>query len=171
MKHGLAMLTNDRKENGLVLGMNVTKNTTLAALRRFSPCGWLRRGAECTAAESRRRELGIRAASLEQEASSLSGGNQQKLVIAKWLETKPKVLLLDEPTRGVDVGAKHDIYKLMAEWKKAGMAILLITSELPELLALSDRIIVLHYGKIVNEFAGSDAAPESVMTAAMGTRA
>jgi ABC-type sugar transport system ATPase subunit len=105
---------------------------------------------------------------MNQEVATLSGGNQQKVVLAKWLETQPKVLLLDEPTLGVDVGAKHDIYTLMNQWTAQGMAILLITSELPELLAMSDRIMVMHRGRITAEFAGAEATQEKITQAAMG---
>jgi len=101
---------------------------------------------------------------------ALSGGNQQKVVIAKWIETEPTVFLLDEPTRGVDIGAKHEIYELMNQWTAQGIAIVLITSEMPELLAMSDRIIVMHRGKITAEFASSDATQERILAAAMGEK-
>jgi len=100
--------------------------------------------------------------------NSLSGGNQQKVVMAKWIETEPKVLLLDEPTRGVDVGAKHEIYELMNKWTSEGIAIVLITSEMPELLAMSDRIIVMHRGRITAEFSRQEATQEKILNAAMG---
>ncbi|MCJ7680592.1 MAG: ATP-binding cassette domain-containing protein, partial [Candidatus Aminicenantes bacterium] len=103
-----------------------------------------------------------------QDVQTLSGGNQQKVVLAKWLRTHPKVLLLDEPTIGVDVGAKHEIYELMNRWTSMGMGILLITSELPELLAMSDRIIVLHRGRISAEFLRNQATQENIIQAAMG---
>lgn len=119
-------------------------------------------------AEQYRSALGIRVHSLDQPAGSLSGGNQQKVVLAKWLETKPRVLLLDEPTRGVDVGAKHEIYELMNRWTADGLAILLITSEMPELLAMSDRILVLHRGRMTAEFARADATQDRILKAAMG---
>ncbi|MBU4285784.1 MAG: ATP-binding cassette domain-containing protein, partial [Verrucomicrobia bacterium] len=109
-----------------------------------------------------------RVASLDQEVGELSGGNQQKVVLAKWLETAPKVLLLDEPTRGVDIGAKHEIYELMNRLTATGISILLITSEMPELLALADRILVMHRGRIVAEFDRTVATPEKIAHAAMG---
>ena len=102
------------------------------------------------------------------EVGELSGGNQQKIVLAKWLQVKPQVLLLDEPTRGVDVGAKHEIYQLMNEWTSQGIAILLITSEMPELLAMSDRIVVMHRGEITATFTHEQASAELVLEAAMG---
>ncbi len=168
---GLALLTNDRKENGLVLGMNVLQNTTLASLKKFSPNGWLRPSDEIAAAQRQAKKLSLRAAGLDVEVQTLSGGNQQKVVLAKWLETQPQVLLLDEPTRGVDVGAKHEIYKLMNDLTAQGMAILLITSEMPELLAMSDRILVLHRGRITAQFTQEQATQEKILRAAMGETA
>jgi ABC-type sugar transport system ATPase subunit len=168
IRRGLALLTADRKTTGLVLDMSVTRNITLASLPRFSPRLWLEEDRERDHAEQRRQELGIRAASVDQPVESLSGGNQQKVALAKWLEAEPRVLLLDEPTRGIDVGAKHEIYELMRAWKESGLAILLITSELPELLGLSDRIIVMHDGVITTELDRSEATQERVLRAAMG---
>jgi ABC-type sugar transport system ATPase subunit len=112
--------------------------------------------------------LRIRAASHRQEVMHLSGGNQQKVVLAKWIETAPRVLLLDEPTRGVDVGAKQEIYALMESWCAQGMAILLITSEMPELLALADRIMVMHRGRVTAELEHGEATQERILGAAMG---
>ena len=143
---GLAYLTADRKGSGLVPAMSVAHNMTLASLPRTSPGGVLRPGRERAAAARRAAALGIRIASLDQAVGTLSGGNQQKVVLAKWLEAEPSVLLLEEPTRGVDVGAKPEIYSLMRGWTAAGMAILLISSELPELLLVCDRILALHRG-------------------------
>jgi ABC-type sugar transport system ATPase subunit len=128
----------------------------------------MRRNWEVQCAERQRKALDIRVAHVNMEMNSLSGGNQQKVVLAKWLETGPKILLLDEPTRGIDVGAKHEIYELMNKWTRAGCAILLITSEMPELLALSDRIIVMHRGRITSEFSRSEATQEKILHAAMG---
>jgi len=110
----------------------------------------------------------LRAASLDVEVGTLSGGNQQKVAIAKWLQTRPKLLLLDEPTRGIDIAAKREIYQLMDQWTAEGIAILLITSEMPELLSLSDRIVVLHRGQVTAEFTRAQATPEAVLAAAMG---
>lgn len=168
MDKGLALLTNDRKESGLVAGMSIARNITLASLRRFSTLGWLRNGMEREAVDRQSTALKIRMASSAQEVRELSGGNQQKVVLAKWLETRPSILLLDEPTRGVDVGAKHEIYALIDQWISEGMAIMLSTSELPELLALSDRILVMHRGRIRAEFARAEATQEKIVQAAMG---
>lgn len=165
---GVALLTNDRKGNGLVLNMDIARNITLASLPRYSPKGWLRDRQELMAARRHQQALGIRAASMRQEVETLSGGNQQKVVLAKWLETQPRLLMLDEPTRGVDVGAKQEIYKLINQWTGEGITILLITSEMPELLALSDRILVMHRGAITAELRKEEATQARVLEAAMG---
>lgn len=165
---GMGLLTNDRKGTGLVLTLPIIANATLASLRELSPGGWRRPGRERAAAEKTTRMMRLRAASLDMEVGSLSGGNQQKVAIAKWLQTRPQILLLDDPTRGVDIVAKREIYQLMEEWTAQGIAILLISSELPELLTLSDRIVVLHRGQITANFSNSQATPEKVLAAAMG---
>jgi ribose transport system ATP-binding protein len=166
----VALLTNDRKATGLVLSESIAANATLADLRHLSPWGWRRPGRELEAARRMTAVLRLRAASLDMEAGALSGGNQQKVALAKWLQIGPKLLLLDEPTRGIDVGAKREIYQLMSEWTARGIAILLITSEMPELLMLSDRIVVLHRGSVSAEFLRKEATPERVLAAAMGNR-
>jgi ABC-type sugar transport system ATPase subunit len=172
IESGVALLTNDRKATGLVFSLSIVANATLAALRRLSPAGWRRPARELAAAEKTTRLLRLRAASLDAEVGTLSGGNQQKVAFAKWLQIQPRVLLLDEPTRGIDVAAKREIYQLMDQWTAEGIAILLITSEMPELLSLSDRIVVMHRGQITAEFARGQASPETILAAAMGqTRA
>ncbi len=165
---GLAWLTNDRKATGLVLPLSIVANVTLADLPRLSPGGWRRPARERAATRALTGPLALRAASLELEVGALSGGNQQKVVLARWLQTRPQLLLLDEPTRGIDVGAKREIYQLLNELTARGLAILLITSELPELLALSDRIVVLHRGRLTAHFTRAEATPEKVLEAAMG---
>jgi len=167
LRSRLALLTNDRKGNGLVPEMSSAQNITLASMKKISAKGWLRKKPEREIAERHRKNLNIRLSSIDQEVNQLSGGNQQKVVLAKWLETSPDVLLLDEPTRGVDVGAKHEIYEWMNRWSEEGRAILLITSELPELLALSDRIFVMHRGGVNAEFSREEATQEKIMQAAM----
>jgi ribose transport system ATP-binding protein len=171
IRHGVALLTNDRKGTGLVPTMAVRQNITLASLKDVSPGGWMNPAREEAAARQDVSAYDIKVSSPRQEVQTLSGGNQQKVVLAKWLRIKPKVLLLDEPTIGVDVGAKHEIYELMNNWTAQGIAILLITSELPELLAMSDRIIVLHRGRITSEFARGQATQQNVIEAAMGKEA
>lgn len=168
IRRGLALLTSDRKGSGLVPVMSVGRNITLASLPALSPRGWIRAAREQKAAEAAFKAFDIRARSLDQDVSTLSGGNQQKVVLAKWLETSPRVLLLDEPTIGVDVGAKHEIYNLMNRWTAEGLAILLITSDLPELLALSDRVLVMHRGRTMAVLDRAEATQERVLAAAMG---
>jgi ribose transport system ATP-binding protein len=166
---GVALLTNDRKATGLVLSLSIVANATLAGLRELSPLGWRRPARELAAAEKLASSMNLRAASLDLEVGFLSGGNQQKVAIAKWLQIRPRLLLLDEPTRGIDIGAKQEIYQRMREWASQGIAILLITSEMPELLTLSDRILVMHRGRCTAQFSRQDATPEKILTAAMGT--
>ena len=170
IRRGMALLTNDRKSTGLVLDMPVEQNITLASIPKYSPGYWLRYGWERVAAVRHQEGFGIRAATVAQPVRTLSGGNQQKVVLAKWLETGPRVLLLNEPTRGVDVGAKQEIYTLMNQWTAKGIAILLITSEMPELLALSDRIVVMHRGRVTAEFESGEGTQERVLQAAMGDK-
>jgi ABC-type sugar transport system ATPase subunit len=153
-----------------VLSLSVIANTTLAGLPQLSPGGWRRPAVEAAATRTLGKRLSLRAASLDQEVRLLSGGNQQKVALAKWLQIKPRLLLLDEPTRGVDIGAKRDIYELLNTLTADGIAIILITSELPELLALSDRILVLHRGEPTALFPREQATAERVLAAAMGHR-
>jgi ribose transport system ATP-binding protein len=166
---GLALLTNDRKATGLVPSMSVTANLCVTSLQSLSRYGWRRPRAEERMATGMGRTLQLRAASYDMDVGDLSGGNQQKVAIGKWLSTDPLIMLLDEPTRGIDVGAKHEIYQLMNEWTARGISILLVTSEMPELLAMSDRIIVMHRGIITAEFSRQEATAENVLEAAMGT--
>ncbi len=168
IRRGLSLLTNDRKASGIIPEASVGDNITMAAMDRFSSSVWRNQKREKNAAEEQKTSLRIRLRSLEQPITTLSGGNQQKTLLGRWLETDPKVLLLDEPTRGVDVGSKFEIYDLMNELTRRGMTILLITSELPELLAMADRIIVMHRGEITSEFARGEATQENIVHAAMG---
>ncbi len=164
----MALLTNDRKTTGLVLSMSIVANTTMAQLQQFSPGGWCRTGRERAAAIRMAEVLHLRAASIDMPVGQLSGGNQQKVALAKWVLAEPRVLLLDEPTRGVDIGAKWEIYELMDHWASQGISILLVTSEMPELLAMSDRIVVMHRGRITAEFSHEQAEADSILEAAMG---
>ncbi|MDR3211540.1 MAG: sugar ABC transporter ATP-binding protein [Planctomycetota bacterium] len=168
IRRGVSLLTNDRKASGIVPEASVRGNISLASLRRFSSYYWINHRREDEAAQRQEKSLSIRLHSLAQPIITLSGGNQQKTLLGRWLETAPKVLLLDEPTRGVDVGAKFEIYDLMNRLTADGMAILLITSELPELLAMADRIIVLHRGLITAEMRHDEATQEKIVHAAMG---
>ena len=163
---GLSLVSEDRKRYGLVLDASVSENLTLASLRRFVR-GLLvddkRRGEQ---ARQEAAALNIRASALGSAVRQLSGGNQQKVVLGKWLLTKPRVLFLDEPTRGVDVGAKAEIHRLIAELAEAGLGVVLVSSDLPELLGMSHRVLVLSLGAATAELSASEATPEAVMTAA-----
>ncbi len=166
--HGLALVTGDRKTTGLVLAMSVDHNITLAGLPRLSPGGWLQAMRERVEVAEQTKALQLRFTSGDQAVATLSGGNQQKVALAKWLVTQPRILLLEDPTRGVDIGAKHEIYELMQRWTDAGMAILMISTELPELLGLCDRIVVMHRGVVAETFDRTNASPENILQAAMG---
>lgn len=168
IKHGLAMVTEDRKRYGLVLDQDVKKNLTLANLNSYCKSGIVNFNEEIKDSRAMVESLRIKTPSLETKTNNLSGGNQQKVVLGKWLLTKPRVLIMDEPTRGIDVGAKFEIYNIMNELKRQGVAIIMISSELPEILGMSDRILVIHEGKISGEFMHYDADQEKIMLAATG---
>jgi len=168
---GIAFITEDRKTQGLVLGMSVRANATLAHLQAFSCGPMVDVAAEAVATNAKIAQLRIRTPSGEQLARNLSGGNQQKVVLAKWLLGRARVFLFDEPTRGIDVGAKVEIYALMVELLRGGAAIVMVSSELPEVLGMSHRICVVRNGKIVAAFGADEATPDRVMAAAAGTAA
>jgi rhamnose transport system ATP-binding protein len=169
MDHGIAYVSEDRRRLGLSLPQSVTTNITLAGLRRFvSRWRLVDRDAERRTADSYRERLGIRTSSLSAPVANLSGGNQQKVMLAKWLDVKPSVLVLDEPTRGIDVGAKADVHELIGELSAAGVAVILISSDLPEVLAMSDRVLVMREGRQMGIFEGADLDQERIMSAAVG---
>jgi D-xylose transport system ATP-binding protein len=168
MRAGLAIVTEDRKRLGLVLDAGVAFNLTLSSLRAIARHGVLDDAAEATVAGAMVADLRVKTATLETSVGALSGGNQQKVVIGKALLTKPRVLLLDEPTRGIDVGAKLEVYELINRLTDQGQAIVLVSSELPELMGMSDRIIMLHDGRIGGEFERSAATQQALLSAAMG---
>jgi ABC-type sugar transport system ATPase subunit len=168
IKHGIGFVTEDRKRYGLILDQTILKNMTLAGLRRLSGRFVTHEDAEAAAGERSARDLRIKATSVFTIAGTLSGGNQQKVVLAKWLLTNPRVLFLDEPTRGIDVGAKQEIYAQINKLAERGIAVVLVSSELPEVLGLSDRVIVLHEGRVTGEFTRAEATPEKVMSCATG---
>ncbi|MCL6588371.1 MAG: xylose ABC transporter ATP-binding protein [Firmicutes bacterium] len=165
---GIALVTEDRKRYGLILEQAVQTNLTLANLPEFCRRGIINFNEEIRASENSIRQLRIKTPSLATKVNNLSGGNQQKVVVGKWLMTNPKVLIMDEPTRGIDVGAKFEIYNLMNQLKQEGVAIIMVSSELPEILGMSDRIIVLHEGAINGEFSYAEADQEKLMYAATG---
>ncbi|MDT7541573.1 MAG: D-xylose transport system ATP-binding protein [Acidobacteriota bacterium] len=166
--YGLGFVTEDRKRFGLVLDQTILNNMTLAGLKKLSGRFVTDTDAEASAGAHAMKELRVKANSVFTVAGTLSGGNQQKVVLAKWLLTNPRVLFLDEPTRGIDVGAKQEIYAQINRLASEGLAIVLVSSELPEVLGLSDRVLVLHEGKLTGEFTRAEATPESVMACATG---
>ena len=169
MARGIAYVSEDRRRLGLSLPQSVTANITLPGLRKYlSRWRLVDRTAERQAADVYRQRLRILSPSLLTPVGNLSGGNQQKVMLAKWLETKPSVLIFDEPTRGIDVGTKADVHELIGELAKAGVAVILISSDLPEVLAMSDRVLVMREGRQMGIFAGSDLEQERIMRAAVG---
>lgn len=168
IREGLAYVSEDRKRYGLVLGMNITKNTTLIALNKVMKLKMINQALEIKHAEDITSKMKLKAPHLDVEVGKLSGGNQQKVVLSKWIMNNPKVLILDEPTRGIDVGAKYEIYKIMNELVQQGVGIVLISSELPEVLGMSDRIVVMSNGRITGEFTRKEATQEKIMMCATG---
>jgi ribose transport system ATP-binding protein len=168
IKNGLGYVTESRKDDGLVYSMSVRKNMTLTVLDKILKGLFLSRSKEKKLANDLVNEFNISTPGVEQEIQYLSGGNQQKVILAKWMNINPSLLILDEPTRGIDVGAKAEIYKLMREMANKGTAILMISSELPEILGMSDRIIVMHEGGIMGELPPDKATEEKIMTLATG---
>jgi D-xylose transport system ATP-binding protein len=167
---GLALVTEDRKRQGLVLNMDVKTNTTMSTLNRVSKWGMINDNEEIRWGRKYVQDLKTKTASLETAVGTLSGGNQQKVVIGKWLMSDPKILIMDEPTRGIDVGAKYEIYHLMNQLVEQGVAIIMISSELPEVLGMSDRILVMSEGRFVKELGWREATQEKIMQAATGGR-
>jgi len=168
LRAGIAYVPEDRHLDGLVLDFSIADNITLPILPRLFPRLFVQRSTERSLAKGYTDQLQVRMTGVDQLVQALSGGNQQKVVIAKWLATKPRVLILDEPTRGVDIGAKVEVHRIMSDLAASGLGIILISSELPEILAMSDRILVLHEGRITAEIARADATEERVMFAATG---
>jgi rhamnose transport system ATP-binding protein len=163
---GIAYLPEDRHQDGLVLDFPIAANVTLPILSRLFPRLLVRAATERRLGARYVDQLSIRATGVDQLASALSGGNQQKVVLGKWLASEPRVLILDEPTRGIDIGAKVEVHRIISELAASGLAIILISSDLPEVLAMADRILVLHEGSVTAEIARADATEEAVMFAA-----
>jgi len=169
MDYGLALVPEDRQHHGLVPPMDITDNVTLPNLTSFTRAGWLNKKEAQVAAFQAATQLQVKATTVWQKVRELSGGNQQKIVLAKWLSTHPRILILDEPTRGIDVGTKAEVHRLMSALAAEGIAILMISSELPEVLGMSDRILVMHEGKVTGLFDRSEATQEKIMLAATQT--
>jgi ABC-type sugar transport system ATPase subunit len=171
LKKGMALLTENRREDGLVPLLSVESNITLAALTKLSNGGWIRQADVEQAARDQVSKLAVKTPSLDQQIRFLSGGNQQKVLIARWLLLNPKVLLLSEPTRGIDVGAKAEIYHLIDDMTQQGIGVLIMSTELQEILGMADRIIVMFDGRITGEFSREEATQEGVIAAATGVEA
>ncbi len=167
IKHGIAYATEDRKSAGLVLIDDIKHNITLGALNKITKGIVIDENLEMKVAEEYRKKLNIRSSSIHQKTGNLSGGNQQKVVFSKWIFTEPDVLILDEPTRGIDVGAKYEIYTIINEMAAQGKSIIMISSELPEILGMCDRIYVMNEGKMVGELNSDEASQESIMRCIM----
>ena len=167
MDNGIAYVTEDRKNYGLVLIDDIKRNVTLANLKGVSKNAVIDDGRELAVASKFKRDLNIRCSSVFQQTVNLSGGNQQKVVLSKWLFTEPEILILDEPTRGIDVGAKYEIYSIINSLADAGKGVIVISSEMPELLGISDRIYVMNEGRMVGEMPAKEASQEKIMRAIM----
>jgi rhamnose transport system ATP-binding protein len=172
MRHGLAMVPEDRQHQGLLMPASIWRNATLAIVgRRLSRLGWLRDAAARRLARDSAGQLGVKHRDIRQPVRELSGGNQQKVVLGKWLMTDARVIILDEPTRGIDVGAKAEVHRLISELASSGMAVLMISSELPEILAMSDRVLVMREGRIAAELRKGETNADRVIAAATGQNA
>jgi ABC-type sugar transport system, ATPase component len=167
IKYGLALCPEDRKDQGIVGGRSIKENVSMAILKKLCRHLFINIGKECELAERYVSELRIRTPDIYKKLRELSGGNQQKVILARWLASDPKILILDEPTKGIDVGSKSEIYRLICELSKQGISVLLISSELPEVLGLCDRIIVMCQGRIMGELNRTEATEEKVLTLAM----
>lgn len=163
---GLAYVPEDRQLHGLIPAMDITSNISLPRLNQYARMGWLQDKSELKSSYEAARQMEVRANNIWQLTRELSGGNQQKVVLAKWLSTKPHILILDEPTRGIDVGTKAAVHELMSKLAAEGMAILMISSELPEILGMSDRIIVMREGHVTGQYARAEATQEKIISAA-----
>ncbi|MDB5386842.1 MAG: ABC-type sugar transport system, ATPase component [Planctomycetaceae bacterium] len=168
VSYGIAYVPEDRRRHGVILDLSVSQNASLSVLKELSTCGILSSRRERDLTESYVEKLFIKTASIGTPVGNLSGGNQQKVALARWLATKPAVLILDEPTQGIDVGAKAEIHRLMGDLARQGLAIIMISSELPEMLGMSDRIAVMRGGTIVGEFSRADATQEKILHLALG---
>jgi rhamnose transport system ATP-binding protein len=168
MRAGIAFVPEDRRQQGLVLDLSIARNTALTRLGALARAGLIRKSAEQKLARDWGSRLQLRFHRLDDAAGTLSGGNQQKVVLAKWLATEPQLLIIDEPTRGIDVGTKAEVHRLMSELATRGLAVLMISSELPEVLGMADRVLVMHEGRITGELSRAEADEESVVRLATG---
>jgi rhamnose transport system ATP-binding protein len=168
MQDGIALVPEDRRQQGLFMPVSITRNTSITLLKGLSKFGLLRKANEIGITAEWSKKLQLKFNSLEDSVDRLSGGNQQKVVLAKWLSTKPKLLIIDEPTRGIDVGTKSEVHRFLSQEATKGLGILMISSELPEVLGMSDRVLVMREGRLVAHFNADQANPENVIAAASG---
>jgi rhamnose transport system ATP-binding protein len=168
MAAGMALVPEDRRQQGLIMDLSIERNVTLPRARKLSRLGLLWGGRERQEAGTWTRRLHTKLGRLSDAVGTLSGGNQQKVVLAKWLATSPKLLIVDEPTRGIDVGTKAEVHRLMSALAADGLAIVMVSSELPEVLGMADRVVVLREGRVTAQLSRAEATEESVMYAAMG---
>jgi methyl-galactoside transport system ATP-binding protein len=164
MKNGFAYLTEERRVDGIFGILSLTENTTISSLKSYRRLCFISGKGQTRATEDMMRALRIKAPSAKEKIRSLSGGNQQKVILARWLLTEPRVLLLDEPTRGIDVGAKYDIYLLIKKLASEGCGIIVVSSEMPELIGITHRIIVMSAGRVAGELQSAEATQENIMT-------
>jgi len=163
IRHGIYLIPEDRRRVGLVTAMSVRENISLPALGRYARFGWIRRGREADEARRVAKQLQVKTASIDTTVGTLSGGNQQKVVLARWLSLSPRVIVFDEPTRGIDVGAKAEIYGLMRDLASRGTAVVMISSDMEEILANSDRVAVMHEGRVTGVLDRAACTAESIM--------
>jgi rhamnose transport system ATP-binding protein len=168
MAAGIALVPEDRRQQGLVMELSVERNATLTRRWKLAKAGWLSSRAERATASEWSEKLQVKAGKLSDPVSTLSGGNQQKVVLAKWLSTEPTVLIVDEPTRGIDVGTKAEVHRLLSQLAADGLAVVMVSSELPEVLGMADRVLVMHEGRLVDDIPRARADEDSVMLAATG---
>jgi rhamnose transport system ATP-binding protein len=165
---GIVYVPEERGRQGAIIGLPIFQNVTLPSLTRTSRSGFLRMAEEFALAREYTARLDLRAASLDQDVGTLSGGNQQKVVIAKWLATRPKVIILDEPTKGIDIGSKAAVHAFMSELAASGLSIIMVSSEIPEIMGMADRVIVMREGRIAGRFERADLTAEKLVRAAAG---
>ena len=170
VSNGIVYVPEDRGRQGTITALSIFQNVTLPSLSRTSKNGFLRLAEEFRLTREYTSRLDLRAASLDSSVGNLSGGNQQKVVIAKWLATKPKIIVLDEPTKGIDIGSKAAVHEFMAELSSQGLAVIMVSSEIPEILGMSDRVIVMREGRMVAELEKEDLNPETLVRYAAGIK-
>ena len=168
MQNGIALVPEDRRQQGLFMPMSITRNSSITLLKKLSRFGLIHSGSEAGVSSEWAKKLQLKFNSLDDSVDRLSGGNQQKVVLAKWLSTNPKLLIIDEPTRGIDVGTKAEVHRFLSEQASKGLGILMVSSELPEVLGMADRVLVMREGRLVAHYSAQEATPEGVIAAASG---